>query len=223
MKEGKYYIEDICSWNDNSMNILYDHYYSALVSYVMQKVNIGTAEDIVQELFSSLWERRPSFASLASLKAYLYNSVHNAIANSIRHSVVHDNYAQEFKKDQMPFVVTDDGHESFFTEEIYRQLFMAIDQLPKRQREIFLMSMEGKKNREIAEALDISAETVKLQKRRAIAALRQKLSPNIVVIILCLALSSNLGVQRIVKPPSRGGHMGPPLSAGLTTQVNVNT
>ena len=183
------------------MNILYDHYYSALVSYAMQKVNIGTAEDIVQELFSSLWKRRPSFASLASLKAYLYNSVHNAIANSIRHSVVHDNYAQEFKKDQMPFVVTDDGHESFFTEEIYRQLFMAIDQLPKRQREIFLMSMEGKKNREIAEALDISAETVKVQKRRAIAALRQKLSPNIVVIILCLALSSNLGVQRIVKPP----------------------
>ena len=174
MKEGKYYIEDICSWNNNSMNILYDHYYSALVSYAMQKVNIGTAEDIVQELFSSLWERRPSFASLASLKAYLYNSVHNAIANSIRHSVVHDN-------------------------------------------------MEGKKNREIAAALDISAETVKVQKRRAIAALRQKLSPNIVVIILCLALSSNLGVQRIVKPPSRGGHMGPPLSAGLTTQVNVNT
>lgn len=50
--------------------------------------------------------------------------------------------------------------------------------------------MEGKKNREIAEQLDISAETVKVQKRRAIARLRDKFSPMLIEIILVLIRKS---------------------------------
>jgi DNA-binding CsgD family transcriptional regulator len=50
--------------------------------------------------------------------------------------------------------------------------------------------MEGKKKREIAEQLDISAETVKVQKRRAIARLRDKLSPMLIEIILVLIRKS---------------------------------
>ena len=53
-------------------------------------------------------------------------------------------------------------------EEVYRLLFRAIDKLPTRCREIFLLHMDGKKNEEIATALGISIETVKTQKKRAI-------------------------------------------------------
>ena len=77
----------------------------------------------------------------------------------------------------------------FNKEEIYRQLFLAIDKLPPRQREVFLLCMEGKKNKEIAELLQISAETVKMQKRRAISRLREQLAP-MALALLYLKLSA---------------------------------
>ena len=64
-----------------------------------------------------------------------------------------------------------------FTEEIFRQLFMTIDSLPERCKQVFLLHMEGKKNEEIAAALYVSLETVKTQKKRAMSLLRKKLSP----------------------------------------------
>ncbi|MGM9703506.1 MAG: hypothetical protein ACI3YZ_08165, partial [Prevotella sp.] len=67
-------ISDICVWNNHSITFLYDHFYSSLVVYAMQTVEKAVAEDIVQELFSTLWEKRLDFTSVAALKSYLYNS-----------------------------------------------------------------------------------------------------------------------------------------------------
>ena len=69
-----------------------------------------------------------------------------------------------------------DNDETYVREDIYRQLFEAIDRLPSRQREIFVSVMEGKKNQEIAEALGISVFTVKVQRQRAMHTLRNKLT-----------------------------------------------
>ena len=60
-------------------------------------------------------------------------------------------------------------------EEVYRLLFRAIDKLPTRCREIFLLHMDGKKNEEIATALGISIETVKTQKKRAIQSIKEQM------------------------------------------------
>ena len=86
-------------------------------------------------------------------------------------------------------MLVDDMSDVFNKEEIYRQLFLAIDKLPPRQREVFLLCMEGKKNKEIAEQLQISAETVKMQKRRAIGRLREQLAP-MALALLYLKLSA---------------------------------
>ena len=186
MKNQGISITDICMWNNNSIALLYDHFYAALVVYAMQSVEKEMAEDIVQELFSTLWERRLDFSSLASLKSYLYNSVGNAVKNCLRHETVLNNYAQAYKNENTEFLLTDDGHEQFFSEEVYRLLFLSIKSLPRRQREVLLLCMEGKKNLEIAQQLQISAETVKSLKRRAIATLRESLSTNVFCLLLFL-------------------------------------
>lgn len=170
--------------------MLYDKYYRALVSYGCQFVEMTIAEDIVQDLFSVLWERRPFFNSISKFSAYLYNTVHNSALNHLRHQAVHNNYRQSIVDNLQEFMLVDDTLDIFNKEEIYRQLFAAIDELPPRQKEVFLLCMEGKKNREIAKQLDISAETVKVQKRRAIARLRDKLSPMLIEIILVLIRKS---------------------------------
>lgn len=174
----------ICRWDDKSIELLYDNYYRALVGYACQFVNKEMAEDIVQELFSILWERRPKFKTQAQLSSYLYTTVHNTSYNQLRHQSVHDNYRQHVIDHLEESMLVDDAVDIFNKEEIYRQLFLAIDQLPPRQREIFLLCMEGKKNKEIAEQLDISAETVKKQKRRAINHLKEKLSPMVLALVL---------------------------------------
>lgn len=170
-------IASICLWNDTAMGWLYDNYYRALVGYGCQFVEQEIAEDAVQEIFAVLWQQRPVFKSRQQLVSYLYTGVHNLAYNHLRHKSVLDSYRQHITSHLEEFLLTNEPHDAFNKEEIYRQLLAAVDMLPPRQREIFLMCMEGKKNKEIATQLEISAETVKVQKRRAINALKEKLSP----------------------------------------------
>ena len=169
-------IEQINKLDATAFRMLYKTYYKALVCYAIQITGeSGAAEDIVQELFSTLWEKQLSFKSLVSLKAYLYNSVRNASIDYLKD--VEFDYLQKIIESHQEYRVGDEEEDDFFTEEIFRQLFMTIDSLPERCKQVFLLHMEGKKNEEIAAALYVSLETVKTQKKRAMSLLRKKLSP----------------------------------------------
>ncbi len=183
------------TWDEKAIKMLYDRFYRALVAYGCQFVEKEIAEDIVQETFSVVWERQPQFASTSQLSTYLYTTVHNMAFNHLRHQTVRNNYRQGIVDNLQEFMLVDDTTESFSKEEIYRQLFLAVDQLPPRQREVFLLCMEGKKNKDIAEQLQISAETVKVQKRRAINHLREELSAPA---LLCLLLMDNPSLNEVL-------------------------
>ena len=126
------------------------------------------AEDVVQDLFVSMWNKKIQFVSYVSFRTYLYKAVYNAVLNVIKHQEVEQRYVDLVKnEDELEFPEAD-----YQKEEIYRQLYLAIDRLPKKCREIFLMYMDGKKNEEIAQILSISIETVKTQKKRAMRFLK---------------------------------------------------
>lgn len=156
---------------------LYKSYYKALVSYSIQMVGeMEAAEDIVGNFFAILWEKKLSFRSFMSLQTYLYNSVRNASLNYLKHKDVESDYLQKVATNYKEHYFEGDEADDFFSEEIYRLLFQAIDALPKRCREVFLLAMEGKKNDEIAAILQVSLETVKTQKKRGMSFLRTKLN-----------------------------------------------
>ena len=136
-------------------------YRRALVNYAMRFISKqDEAEDVVQDLFVSIWNKKIQFVSYVSFRTYLYNAVYNAVLNVIKHQEVEQRYVDLVKnEDELEFPEAD-----YQKEEIYRQLYLAIDRLPKKCREIFLMYMDGKKNEEIAQILSISIETVKTQK-----------------------------------------------------------
>lgn len=169
-------IEQINKLDATAFRMLYKTYYKALVCYSIRITGeSGAAEDIVQELFSTIWEKQMSFKSLVSFKAYLYNSVRNASIDYLKHKDVEFDYLQKIIESHQAYRVGDEEEDDFFTEEIFRQLFMTIDSLPERCKQVFLLYMEGKKNEEIAAALYVSLETVKTQKKRAMSFLRKKL------------------------------------------------
>lgn len=187
MDDKEISIEKINKLDAITFRLLYKKYYRALVGYAMQVTGeAGAAEDIVQELFSVVWERRIPFQSIAIFKVYLYNSTRNASLDYLRHKNVESDYLQKVEETYRTYELEEEDGDDFFDEEIYRKLFKTIDELPERCREVFLMHMEGKKNEEIANALHISLETVKTQKKRAMSFLRKKLGSTNVLLLLSL-------------------------------------
>lgn len=181
-------IEQINQWDATAFQLLYDHYYKALVSYALSFVGIlSVSEDIVQEIFTRLYEHNNLFPNERVLRVYLYNAVRNSSLNYLNHNNVICNFNKEAIHNP-EFQISDNGEENFFSEEVYRLLFQAIDKLPPRQREIFLMLMEGKHNAEIAEILNITIETVKTQKKRGMATLRKNLNNNYISLFLSLLI-----------------------------------
>ena len=119
------------------------------------------------------------FSSLCGIRKFnSYRTFHSGLISikrfitpfltCIKHQEVEQRYVDLVKnEDELEFPEAD-----YQKEEIYRQLYLAIDRLPKKCREIFLMYMDGKKNEEIAQILSISIETVKTQKKRAMRFLK---------------------------------------------------
>ena len=102
---------------------------------------------------------------------FLYTAVRNKALNELEHSKVVYEYAQnviEKKKDSF-------FHDAIVEEETYRIVSEAINKLPDQMKAIMQLSLEGKKNAEIADRLNISTETVHTLKKIAYKKLRENL------------------------------------------------
>lgn len=180
-------LDVIHQWDNHSMEVLYDCFYKALVTFSTQMVgDQQAAEDIVQEVFFGVWKQKNQFRTAGSMKAYLFNAVRNESLNTLRHRKVRQETINEVQEQYKSMQLTIDEDEELHKAEVYRQMFLAIDQLPQRQREIFLMAIKGKKNSEIAQALQISINTVKTLKRRGLETLREQLSADSMLLLLFL-------------------------------------
>lgn len=174
-------------WNNTELTRLYRLFYKALVAYAMKiTANDTAAEDIVQDVMSGVWQQQNTFTNESQLKAYLYNAVRNHCINFLRHRNVEESYVRHVCSTHEEMHIGPDGQEELFSEEIYRQLFLRIDQLPRRQREVLLLYMEGKKLQEIAEALHISRETVKQRKSKGLGILRSQMGENPLLMLLLM-------------------------------------
>ena len=148
---------------------IFHKYYITLCMFANQYVeDDALAADIVQECFVKLWQLRDDFMYVHQIKSFLYTSVRNKSLNELEHTKVMNEYAQK---------VMEMGKDSFFqdkviAEESYRILVDAIDKLPPQMKNIMRLALEGKTNPEIAEALNISGETVHSQKKIAYRKLR---------------------------------------------------
>lgn len=176
MKKREVAIEAINRWDDDSMSVLYDEYYAALVSYGLQILHLKEeAEDVVQSVYAKLWESQPSFESTGELRSYLYSSVRNGCINVIRRQKARSGYSAATLdlRDSDKEACDETLKDKFDIEEMYRLLFQEIDKMPPRRREIFLQVAKGRSSREIAELMSISPETVKQQRRQGKLSLRK--------------------------------------------------
>lgn len=147
----------------SAFNLFFRGYMEGLYLYALAFVKErAVAEDIVQDTFIYLWVNRSRISYTGSVYAYLLQSVKNACINHKAHQEVEEKYRR--------VVVCADEAEDAGTdwEELRQKVMSAIDGLPPRCREIFILgAVEGMKYQEIAARLDISVNTVKTQMKYA--------------------------------------------------------
>jgi RNA polymerase sigma-70 factor (ECF subfamily) len=127
------------------------------------------SKDIVQETFLKLWDKQKDFHSSGSIKSFLYVTSRNASLNFLR-----DRKKEIFVEKGNEDLFADDFFlERLIEEETNRHLYAMVDSLPKRTKEVLWMSLNGLKQKEISEELDITIETVKSHKKLAYKILRK--------------------------------------------------
>ncbi|MDE6542096.1 MAG: RNA polymerase sigma-70 factor [Muribaculaceae bacterium] len=145
--------------------------YLPLGMYALRIVgDTSAAEDIVQEAFISIWQSVgvEGAEAPANFKAYMYRAVRNGCISHLRQ--------QKHPEELQPDLPQPDEAE-IDTSERDARIWQAVDALPERCREIFLMSKrDGLSNDEIAEELGLSVSTVKNQMVKAMSRLRDALS-----------------------------------------------
>jgi RNA polymerase sigma-70 factor (ECF subfamily) len=157
---------------EDDLKKIFDLYYRSILVYANRFLSSREeCEDLIQDVFISVWEKKIFFPDEVSLKMYLYKATRNKCYNSIKHKKVKQNYVSNSLE-----MLEDDNlfSKQVLEEEITRQLYQAIEMLPKRKKEIIKLSLRGIKNNEIAEILNINLQTVKTLKSQSYTILREK-------------------------------------------------
>ncbi|WP_460639044.1 RNA polymerase sigma factor [Larkinella harenae] len=154
---------------------LYDRYKGVLYLHAYRMLDNGDdANDILQELFTTLWLRRKELVFTGSVSAYLYQSVRNRVLDVIAHQKVTAKYIDSLNQ----FIETDEysTDQQVREQELSQLIEQEVARLPAKMREIFELSRINQLSyKEIAEALNISDKTVKKQVNNALRILRQKI------------------------------------------------
>ncbi|MFC6103126.1 sigma-70 family RNA polymerase sigma factor [Olivibacter domesticus] len=163
----------------------FDLYYTRLCTFAFRLVNCQeTARDLAQDAFVVLMEGTlKSVDDPSAIKSYLYSTVKHAALNRIRHKQIASRiHEQDFVEDAKVL-------QAMMHAEVMGELHAALESLPSGCSQICKMGyLEGMKNFEIAEALNVSINTVKTQKQRALMLLRNRLSPQALSLLIYFLL-----------------------------------
>jgi len=147
---------------------IYNRYWKKLFMYAGKVVrDEDEAQDIVQEVFVSLWQRRKALININSLSSYLHGAIRFKGLGYIRSNSYKHNYISSL---QVFFEEGSDTlNEQMEMKELDALIHKEIGKLPPKMREIFILSrVEQLSHKEIAEKLNISDLTVKKQINRSL-------------------------------------------------------
>jgi len=154
-----------------SYKAIFKKYYTSLCSFAFIFVHDeDTSRDLVQDVFVNLWKKREDYANVSSIKSLLFVSVRNACYNFIRDNKL--TYLDEFPSELLDKQLYNN---IVLETETIKIINRAINQLPPQSFKIMKLVLDGNKNGEIAEKLNISVNTVKTLKYNALKVLRVKL------------------------------------------------
>lgn len=159
--------------NKISFNSTFRSYFHPLRFYAAKFISNDDAEDVVENLFLKLWNKKQVFDNAAHLQAFLYHAIRNSCLDVIKLS-------KREKTDALSedLLIADDDHLRYMIQaEALAEIYRAVNELPLQCSKVTRMYyLEGLNNAEIAGQLGLSVQTIKNYKMRGLELLRKKLS-----------------------------------------------
>ncbi len=169
-----------------AFSAIFHKYYKPLCDYAYQFVSFEDVEEIVQDIMLWLWQNHDTLIIRTSLHSYLYKAVHlrclTRIEQNIAKQRMENRYMKRVGKEQ--YLLPED----YQTEELINRIRHAIDRLPDKFREAFVMHrFQDRSYKEIAEKLNVSPKTVDYRIQQALKLLREDLKEYFPVLLLFFA------------------------------------
>lgn len=164
--------------NKKGFDWIYEQYsvflYNFIFGFLKSKEE---SEEVVQEVFIKLWQSRKQLNPDKSIKSFIFTLAKNLVFNKLKRKKVEQKHRDNIKNNS--FNVANNIEENVNFKELTTIYNKAINNLPVKRREIFLLNREeGMSYQEIAKILDISVNTVKDQITKALKEIRRHVKLN---------------------------------------------
>jgi RNA polymerase sigma-70 factor (family 1) len=164
---------------------IYARYWDKLFNAAYKRLhNTAICEEIVQDIFVKIWEKRLALNMTAGLKNYLYTAVKYAVIDHYRKGILQHNFESESMLAPQLDNTTED---SIFFNDLKKHLEDIIATLPPKCRSVYELSrLENKSNKEIAAILNISEKTVEGHLTKALRHIRLEVKDVLLLSVLLL-------------------------------------
>ena len=171
--------------DEQAFRELYDRYWYKMYVVAHRKLRRKeVAEELAQELFVMLWQKRDSLRIL-NLPAFLGITLKNLMVDYIRRNILEEHYLDQLR--QFFPVETFTTTETVQLNELTEAIQNTLAQLPEKTREVFILRrFEQLSIREIAQRLELSEKAIEYHLSRSTTFLRQNLRDFVAVWVLFL-------------------------------------
>lgn len=145
------------SGDDTAFNYLVEKFRRPMISFMYRMThNSATAEDLAQEVFLKLWQQIDRLNGVENVKGYLFimarNNCHNHYKKALRRKPLYKNYCRSFTEVCY--------HDEVVVKELNRITIKAVQELPAKQKKVFIYRDMGLGRKEIADILNVSVNTI---------------------------------------------------------------
>lgn len=170
---------------------LFDAHFKELVTYAYRFVNDWqTSEDIVQDVFMSLWEKKESIDFDEPIKPYLYRAAYNRSVNHLNSALMQKRIDGIDTIDELinQEILEYNQHDALLLKEMNNEISRFVETLPTQCRTVYKLSREKNlRNKEIAAQLEISEKAVEKHISKALSEIRNHLVRlDILSLLACL-------------------------------------
>ena len=159
-KQDRELVELLIGGSQAAFGELYARYKKQLIILCKRYMNEADAEDIVHDIFLKLWEKRNSLGTVSSFSGFVKTMVVNHAKNKLKHVDIHSRFAQNMLMNEIDS--TNETEESVIDNDYSGLLNELIENLPKKQKEIFRLNrIEEHTYHEIAELLQMPVGNVR--------------------------------------------------------------
>ncbi|MFT3948017.1 MAG: RNA polymerase sigma-70 factor [Agriterribacter sp.] len=158
-----------------AFTVLYRRYWEELLTAAGRVLrDKDAAEDILQEVFLSIWKRHSTFSVDGSVQAYLHNAIRYKALSYLQKNITRRDYLSAFQQVSEQLLTGADS--PLHLKEIQRVIHNAVEQMPAKMKTTYMLSRhEHISHKEIARKMGVTEQTVKKQIHYALHIIKNSL------------------------------------------------